>query len=257
LLVGTLFVHAARAAEDEDIEVTDDGDDAGAAEEEEEDLDEDEGQASVLAPHPDVTTHYIFPQFPEKRFVVGEKVTALVSFANKGTKTFNVTAVGAHLHSPFDFSYYIQNFTAREVNSVVEPGRQVSLEYVFVPDKSLEPLEFWLSAWVQYNDSADNVYRNTFTNGTIELVEKPSEFNVREFFSWVIGLGVVGVVAYFAYVQPNQSGSKSASKAQKNSGVERGTRATEDDGGWGAAYTPKLNAARVSKKKDKKPKSSE
>jgi len=246
---------AEREEDGEDVEVTDEGDDADGEDDDGDDVDDSDLPSTLMA-HPDVHTHFIFPQFTEKRFVVGEKVTALISFANRGQKIFNITAVGAHLHSPFDFSYYIQNFTAREVDATVHPGHEQSIEYVFVPDKSLEPLEFWLSAWVQYNDSNDRVFRTTYTNGTIELVEKPSEFNPREFFTWVVTLAVIGVVVYFVFVQPNQSsGSRSSSRAAQK-GIERGTRGAEDDGGWGNAYVPKTTAARVSKKKDKKPKAS-
>lgn len=40
---------------------------------------------------------------------MGEKITMLVLFHNKGKAEFNITAIRAHLHSPFDYSYYIQN----------------------------------------------------------------------------------------------------------------------------------------------------
>ena len=47
----------------------------------------------------------------------------------------------------------IVQFTVREVAASVESNQEISLEYVFMPDKSLEPLEFHLSAWVLYNST--------------------------------------------------------------------------------------------------------
>jgi len=235
----------------DDIEITDD---AGADDDDDDDEyeytdSETEEYTGVLAPHPDVHTHFIFPDYAEKQFVVGKPVVTLISFANKGRRTFNITGVGAHLHSPFDFSYYIQNFTAREQDALVLPGAQVSVEYVFVPDPSLEPLEFWLSAWLQYNDTEGRTFRNTFTNGTIELIEKPSEFNAKSFFSYVVLVAVVAVGGFFFYNSQQPRSRKSVSS------VERGTAASGgSDGGWGEAYVPKPHSGRVSRgKKDKVP----
>ena len=40
---------------------------------------------------------------------MGEPVTALISFANLGDDTLNITSVWGSLHSVYDFSYVIQN----------------------------------------------------------------------------------------------------------------------------------------------------
>ena len=39
------------------------------------------------------------------------------------------------------------------VGVVVQPNQQASFEYIFKPDQSLEPTEFWLTADVIYNSS--------------------------------------------------------------------------------------------------------
>jgi hypothetical protein len=260
LFLSQLSVVRADDVDDEeeagDIEIADD--DAGDDDDYEdyEDDVEEEFDGTVVA-HPDVETRVIFPDYPTKQFVVGKPVVALVAFANHArNKAFNITAVGAHLHSPFDLSYYIQNFTVREQDALVGPGYQVSVEYVFMTDPSLEPLEFWFSAWVQYNSTDGRTFRTTFTNGTIELIEKPSEFNAKTFFGYVVAVAVVAVGG-FAFWNSQQSGS-SRSRATK-SAVERGTSgaAASTDGGWGAAYVPKAQADRVSRGKSNKGKKSD
>ena len=55
---------------------------------------------------------------------------------------FNVSHIGAQLHSPYDYSYFIQNFTVRELEAVVGPGQETTVEYRFHPDPSLEPIDF-------------------------------------------------------------------------------------------------------------------
>jgi len=243
----------------DDIEVSEDdgGDDY---DDDYDDAPEDEWDGTVAA-HPDVHTRVVFPDYASRQFVAGKPIVALVSFSNRARKPFNVTAVGAHLHSPFDFSYYIQNFTAREQDSIVSPGYQVSIEYPFMADPSLEPLEYWLSAWVQYNDSDGRTYRTTFTNGTIELIEKPSEFNIKTFFGYVVVAALVAVGGFVVYTQ--QSGS---SRSRSTKAVERGTGGAASSGGssgssgggdgWGAVYVPKAQAGRVSRGKTNKTKKS-
>lgn len=41
--------------------------------------------------------------------VIGEPVKVLVVVSNKGPEAFNLTEIGAFLHSPFDYNFYIQN----------------------------------------------------------------------------------------------------------------------------------------------------
>jgi hypothetical protein len=224
---------------------------AGEADDEEDDKADVEGEeaAVVLKPSPDVITTFIFPEFPDSDFQIGEKVTLLISFHNTGTTAFNITSVQAHLHSPFDYNYYIQNFTAREVGATVEPKSQVSVEYVFQPDKSLEPIEYHLSAYLEYNDTVGGQFRSFVTNGTVELVEKPSSFDAKQFFSYAMLIGAVALLGYIAY-----SLGHPAAKKSKRSSVERGTRsnaAANQDEWAGPIYTPKSSSTAIKKKSTK------
>jgi len=220
---------------------------------EEEELEEEE---ITLVASPHAHTRVLFPDFPAKKIPVGKEVTALIGFSNTGDKAFNVTGIGAHLHSPYDFAYYIQNFTAYEIEGVIEPGSQLSIEYTFKPDPSLEPLEFHLSGWILYNDSDNNEFRSTFVNGTIELVEAPSDFDIRGVFTWFLAVAALGLIVYvgfnvFATPEQKKSVAKRAGAA-----VERPKKlASEDDGFLDSLYTPSKQQAAVGSRKPRKPKS--
>jgi len=249
------------------------GANAGAAggDEQEEEADAtatEEDKEIVLAPSRDVTTSIIFPDFPDKKIHVGEKVTVLIGFKNNGKSTFNITTVAAHLHSPFDFNYYIQNFTVREIGALVEPEREVSIEYIFAPDKSLEPLEFHLSAYVDYNSTTGEQFRTTFTNGTIELIEKPSEFDAKQFFTYISGAGVLGLLLYITLSLSgtlSKSSSSSSHRASRSSSSNKGSSDGGDSssgsasqaGGsvedWaGPIYTPKTKSSAIGRKSSAK-----
>lgn len=101
---------------------------------------------------------------------------------------------------------------------MVKGGEQVSVEYVFMPDKNLEPIEFHLSAYLDYNDTEAHRFRSTFQNGTIELVERASSFDARLYavfvlaffpsvssrlddrvFSYGLALSAAGLIAFIGY----------------------------------------------------------
>ena len=194
---------------DDDLEVEDEGDD----EEEEDDFfDDEEEDTGILGPHPGITTYIHFPDYKEHKFVQGEDVVVLVGVANGSPSTyFNVSYIGAQLHSPFDFSYYIQNFTVRETESIVGPSQETTIEYRFRPDVSLEPIEFQLSVWALYNSSEGRMYQSTVFNDTVELVERQEPWSVSSVFNTALvlsGLGVIGYVAYNLMQGGQQSGKK-------------------------------------------------
>jgi translocon-associated protein subunit alpha len=258
----SLSVHAADAEEDElpvheeeESQQTDGSADASAGSTTEDEDAEEEELALVASPN--AHTRVLFPDFPTKKIPVGKEVTVLVGFSNSGDKTFNITGIGAHLHSPYDFTYYIQNFTAYEVEGTVGPGEQLSLEYTFKPDPSLEPLEFHLSGWVIYNDSDNTMFRSVFVNGTIELIEAQSDFDIRGVFTWFLAVAALGLIVYVGFnvfATPEQK--KSVAKRAGGSS-ERGPKkqASEDAGFLDSLYTPSKTQSAFGKK-ERKPKSS-
>jgi hypothetical protein len=161
----------------------------------------------------DVNTMYFLPSFADKRFPVGKPVTILINFLNNGQEVLNISRVGAFLHSPFDFNYYIQNFSAAEVRGgMVGPKSQMSLDYQFTTDPALEPLEFWMSGYVEYQaDGSDTVYRSVFLNETVTLVNTGSSVDFTIILSTLVLLGGFGAGVY-ALVNATKKGTKAKKK---------------------------------------------
>ena len=70
-------------------------------------------QQLYVLPSPDVSTwvRFLGVENEGTRFQAGNEVVALIGMHNSGDKTFNVSFVGAHLHSPYDQSFFVQNMT--------------------------------------------------------------------------------------------------------------------------------------------------
>jgi len=259
LLVSPLSVRA--DDEDEDIIIEEEtipsgaGNAAAADSSTDELIEEDEPAAHELKPSPDVATVSLFPDYTDKKFFVGTEIVALIGLTNSGESTFNVSSVQAFLHSPFDYTYYIQNFTARHfpAGAVLKPHEQLTLEYTFKPDKSLEALEFWLSGYVTYNSTAaegvESVeFRSFFTNSTIELVEKPADLNVKRVFSYFLAIAAAGIVGYIAWSLTNPSASTTAT-----SGASSEQRIKDAESSWEAeAYKPLKESRAIGRKRTAK-----
>jgi len=245
-----LSVVAAQDDVDDDVHVDEDTKGDSTKDEDEDEFEEDDGE---LRHHPDVRTVVYFPDFTDKKFEVGSRVNTLIGFDNKGDSGFNVTAIGAFFHSPYDYSYYIQNFSAKEVGVTLAGHWQVTFEYVFAPDKGLEPLEYWLSGWILYNSSDGREFISTWYNGTVLLVEKNTEFDIRRVFSYFLLASGLGLVVYVV-INISQSGGKK--KKERKPFSERSTaKAETTDADWGSIYKPAEKARRAgSRKTPKKPK---
>jgi hypothetical protein len=206
------------------------------------DDEEEDEEELLLIPHRDVSVSYYFPDAPNRKLKLGENINLLLGFHNKADEAFNITGIGAHLQSPFDLSYYIQNFTARRVvGAPVGPGQQAAAEYQFRPDPTLEPVEYWFSAWVIYNNSNDQVYMHYFYNGTIELVEENAGFGSKQVLSYLLivaGLGLAG------YMFLRSSGFQKRSRSR----VERGTRSDASSDINDLVYRPSATSRPVGKR---------
>lgn len=161
LSLGAVFNNVQVMAEE------DEGEDLLVEDEEEDTYDD------TLDVHEIDTSYKILETTDDGKLPVGKPTTILVDFSNKGQDVFNVTSVSAFLHSPFDLNYYIQNFTTKAIsNGVSAPSSQVTLEYKITPDDKLEPLEFWLSGFVEYTvEGSDEPFRQHFVNTTVELFD--------------------------------------------------------------------------------------
>jgi len=236
----------ARADDDEDLEVEDEEDEKDVKLDDEEDDYEDDG---ILRSHSDVRATVHFPDFPDRKFELGQRVDALIGFNNKGNVPFNVTAIGAFFHSPFDYSYYIQNFSYRDVGVILQGHWQVTFEYIFMPDRGLEPVEYWLSGWIDYNSSEGREYRSTWYNGTVTLVEKSVEFDFRKTLGYLFLIFLAVAFGYFILNYQTLTGGKK--KKERKPFSERVPVVPKEttDSDWGTIYKPAAQSRRVGSKK--------
>jgi hypothetical protein len=248
-VLATSFLTSPVWGEEEDV----DTEEIEVAEEEDVVVDE-ETDSDVLGEEEDVTT---VAYWPNGNIVVGQEATVLVSFSNNGESAINITHIGAHLHSPYDYSFFIQNFSVRAVGAVVEAKQEVSLEYVFRPDKTLEPSEYWLSGWLVYNDSNDRQYMRAYHNTTIELSEAASSslIDLQQVFL-VATLGGLFAMAFFGVTNYVNQGKKKRTSRPATATTERSDGEPKLDSSWDPVIykqAPKSQAANK-RKSDRKPK---
>jgi len=160
---------------------------------------EPEPEVVEVGASPDVFTNYVFTRFMDKKFPSGEPVEILLVLANKGDHQFNITHVTASFNYPLDFSYYIQNFTAREYNVALAPSIQSSLAYTFHPDPLLEPRDFGLVVSVHYSDEQAVNYTSIVFNSTIDIVEPAGGVDTQTFFAYLAVSAIIGMVGFVAY----------------------------------------------------------
>jgi len=211
LIIGACFLGNVIAAdEEEEVEVADDEAPATPT------ADAYDGDEPVDDVSADVTTTFLFPNLGEKKFAVGKPVTVLINFINNGQEVLNITRVAGFLHSPFDLNYYIQNFSSSEVRGgMVGPKSQMSLDYQFMPDANLEPLEFWMSGVVDYQaDGSDIVYHRVFLNETVTLINESSTQELTIILSTLVLLGAFGV-GIFMLMNSTKKGTKTKKKIVK------------------------------------------
>ena len=90
---------------------------------------------------------FCFVDFPANNIV-----KFLVGFTNKGTEDFIVESLDASFRDPQDYQFYIQNFTALPLNTVVPPQRQATFEYSFIPAEPMGGRPFGLVINLNYKD---------------------------------------------------------------------------------------------------------
>jgi len=236
LALGATFVNA-----QDDAEETYSAE--GDAQEEEDEEYDDEADAH------EVTTNYLLPEYADKRFPVGEEATILVDVSNNGQDVFNITRIGAFLHSPFDLSYYIQNFTVGELSGVAAPSAQISLEYKFTPDQKLEALEYWFSGFVEYTmEGSDEPYQQIFVNTTVHLYDDKNSI-IRDLSgaaSSALLLLVLGSGAYFGF---NYAASKSGLKKKFKKKKEAKPAAAPAVDDWDVSTYQEATKSRVAGRK--------
>jgi len=96
----------------------------------------------------------------------------LVSFTNEETETnkdYKLDYVEGFLRYPSDYSYYLQNFTSRSIDVVVEPKHEATVYYTFVPAQQLAGRPFGLTLRIGYHNNEGKVFTSTFFNDTVQV----------------------------------------------------------------------------------------
>ncbi|EFA77066.1 translocon-associated protein TRAP alpha subunit [Heterostelium album PN500] len=194
----------------------------------------------------DVSFSYIFPDYPNKEFPAGSVIEVLVGFSNNAEVAYNVSGIFASLNHPQEMKYYIQNYTRGEYGIAVQPGQHTTLAYRFVPDALLDPRQFGLLISMDYQNELQN-FTQTFFNSTVLITEKPSTFDLEQFFLILFAVGIVGLVVFL--VQGKLPKSKKPRSNKSTSSTSSSSVVSSDDtSDWlegTSATSPKLSAKKA------------
>uniref|UniRef100_A0A8B9S5J6 Translocon-associated protein subunit alpha n=1 Tax=Apteryx owenii TaxID=8824 RepID=A0A8B9S5J6_APTOW len=94
------------------------------------------------------------------------------------------------------FLFYIQNFTALPLNTVVPPQRQATFEYSFIPAEPMGGRPFGLVINLNYRDVNGNVFQDAVFNQTVTIIEKEDGLDGETIFMYMFlaGLGLLVIV---------------------------------------------------------------
>lgn len=242
--------------EDGDATVeTDDGMEPGseAMSVETEVTEEEEEEEKPLKPSPDGDTYILFiqPNTPND-LPAGKEVKFLVGFANKGSGDFIIESMDAAFRYPQDYSYYIQNFTALRYDHLIEPEKEATFEYSFIPSDTFSARPFGLTINLNYKDSEGNMFQDAVFNETINVVEPDEGLDGETFFLYVF-LAAVAVLLLVGIQQLLSSFGRKHITTKPKPPVEMGTQNKSDiDFDW----IPKENlSSELNKSPRRSPKS--
>ncbi|XP_059163340.1 translocon-associated protein subunit alpha-like [Physella acuta] len=235
---GSNLAFAQDVLEGEDDEATVETEAVGEDDTEEEtpvvetEKEEETSEESVsLKPSPDADTFILFtkPGNPLE-LPAGKQVRILVGFTNKGNLDFLVDSMEASFRYPQDYSFFLQNFTTVAYNAVVEPKRQATFEYGFVPNEAFSARPFGLTVTLNYKDSNGIVYQNAVFNETIQVVDPDEGLDGETFFLYVFLAAIIILLLVGAQQLVSNFGRKRLSKPRQP--VEMGTQNTDVDYDW-------------------------
>ncbi|XP_060766856.1 translocon-associated protein subunit alpha-like isoform X2 [Neoarius graeffei] len=160
------------------------------------DLDEDSQSADVTS-HPDADTTIIF--ITGEEFPANEIVKFLVGFTNKGSQDFTVRSLEVSFRYPQDYHFYIQNFTALQLDAMVLPEKQASFEYSFIPAQPMAGRPFSLVILLNYHDSEGNVFQSAVFNQTVTITELDEGLDGETMFMYIFLGGLVFLMLFGMY----------------------------------------------------------
>ncbi|XP_068172232.1 translocon-associated protein subunit alpha-like [Antennarius striatus] len=181
--------------EDDEDEVLVEEDQIQPTEGDEDDTDEEADK--MLTSHPDADTTILF--ITGEEFPANEIVRFLVGFTNKGSQDFTVQSLEASFRYPQDFQFYIQNFTALTLNTVVQPKAQASFEYSFIPAQPMAGRPFGLVILLNYLDAEGGMFQTAIYNQTVTITEQEEGLDGETMFMYVFLVGLVALMLFGMY----------------------------------------------------------
>jgi len=208
------------------------GEEAEEEEEEEEDYieegDVDEHPLTDMPlPSPEVLAAGLFPNEDpaSPRFAIGEPVDAVVGLVNNGQEAINVTMIMGSLNSPFDFNYFIQNFSGYNYNTIVQEGEEFSFHYRFQTAINLDPVDYQVALTVFY-ENEDELFSHTFFNASVNFYEEGALVDFPKLFK---GIGGFAAVALFIVMCKKISDGSDVSGAASSNGATNGAASNGGD----------------------------
>nr|XP_020498063.1 translocon-associated protein subunit alpha-like [Labrus bergylta] len=201
--------------EDDEEEVLVEEDQMQPTEGEEDDTEE--GADKQILSHPDADTTIMFMTGEE--FPANEIVRFLVGFTNKGSQDFSVQSLEASFRYPQDFQFYIQNFTALPLNTVVKPESQASFEYSFIPAQPMAGRPFGLVILLNYLDTEGAVFQTAIYNQTVTIIEREEGLDGETMFMYIFLVGLVVLMLFGMYqVLETRTKKRLSVKIEKGTG---------------------------------------
>jgi len=211
----------------------------------------DQEEEDGVKPHPDADSFTLFtkPANPLE-LPAGKQVRIMVGFTNKGNSDFQVDNIEASFRYPQDYSFFLQNFTTMNFGSVVEPKKQATFEYGFIPNEAFSSRPFGLAVLLNYKDTEGNVFQNVVYNETIQVIEPDEGLDGETFFLYVFLAAIVVLLLVGAHQMLGSFGKKRMSKPRQP--VEMGTQNSDIDYDW----LPKETLQNLNKSPRRSPKQS-
>uniref|UniRef100_A0A4W4G4B3 Translocon-associated protein subunit alpha n=2 Tax=Electrophorus electricus TaxID=8005 RepID=A0A4W4G4B3_ELEEL len=193
----------AYASEDAAVEEGEDDEDEALVEETQtgdkydaDDLDKNSQDTDVTS-HPDADTTIIF--ITGEDFPANEIVKFLVGFTNKGSQDFTVQSLEASFHYPQDYQFFIQNFTALPLGTVIKPNKQASFEYSFIPAQPMAGRPFGLVILLNYLDSEGGAFQSAVYNQTVTITEVDECLDGETIFMYIFLSGLFVLMVFGMY----------------------------------------------------------
>lgn len=147
-----------------------------------------------------ITTSY-FPQYNHTTPVtlpIDQSITVLILVQNNGQQLYNLSYIQMSLLSAYDTTFHIQNYTLQPLSmSTIVPTHELTIEYKFIPDVSLESTDYMLNGFILFNDTTNKIYKNTVINQRVRLIDNNSSlFNYQSITSILMFTAILCGMVY-------------------------------------------------------------